>query len=221
MTYINFFGVEDPIYFMEISCLDVNVLVWSRHVKSLMHSMFKKWLIIWMHVFPICLFSISSPKHYPLDEIERYQLTEQMAWHITTRFDWNNDIANQCKRKILDFVEISMKVCERKGEHEAWLCCGTDREFMRNWHTMMKLWQWIVVIYARTTICECGFSKHNWVKSDHWSRLKLETLDAFMRVSLCGVPMKIMDWVDFLTLGNRPKTRGLCLWSWMMIKCIM
>ena len=86
---------------------------------------------------------------------------------LLTRFDWNNDIANQCKRKILEFVEISMKVCERKGEHEAWLCCGTDREFMRNWPTMMKLWQWIVVIYARTTICECGFSKHNWVKSDH------------------------------------------------------
>jgi hypothetical protein len=33
---------------------------------------------------------------------------------------------------------------------------------------------------ANTTICEHGFFKHNWVKSAHRSRLKLETLDAFI-----------------------------------------
>ena len=27
--------------------------------------------------------------------------------------------------------------------------------------------------------------------------------------------------LEVLTLGNRPKTGGLCLWSWMMINCIM
>ena len=26
---------------------------------------------------------------------------------------------------------------------------------------------------------------------------------------------------SILTLGNQPKTGGLCLWSWMMSKCIM
>ncbi len=45
---------------------------------------------------------------------------------------------------------------------------------------------------TNTTICECGFSKQNWVKSDRKSRLKLKTLDALL--SLCGLPMKNMDW---------------------------
>ena len=44
---------------------------------------------------------------------------------------------------------------------------------------------------ASTPICECGFSKHNWVKRDRKSRLKL---DALMRVSLCGLPMENLDW---------------------------
>ena len=32
------------------------------------------------------------------------------------------------------------------------------------------------------------------MKSDRKSQLKLETLDALMRVSLCGLSMKNMDW---------------------------
>ena len=71
---------------------------------------------------------------------------------------------------------------------------------------------------ASTTIFERGFSKHNWLTSDRKNRLKLETFDALMRVSICDLPMENMDWAKNLTLGNRPKTRGFCLWSWMMIK---
>ena len=48
--------------------------------------------------------------------------------------------------------------------------------------------------HASTTICEGGFSKQIWVKGDHKSRLKLETLDALMRASLCSLPMENMDW---------------------------
>ena len=49
--------------------------------------------------------------------------------------------------------------------------------------------------FASTTICERGFFKHNWVKSDRRSRLKLGTLDhASMRVSLCYLLMENMDW---------------------------
>ena len=32
---------------------------------------------------------------------------------------------------------------------------------------------------------------------------------------------KVWIGLEFLTLGNQPKTEGLCLWSWMMNKCIM
>ena len=47
---------------------------------------------------------------------------------------------------------------------------------------------------ASTTTYEREFSKHNWVKSDRRSQLKLETLNALMRVSLCGLPLENMDW---------------------------
>ena len=36
------------------------------------------------------------------------------------------------------------------------------------------------------------------MKSDHSIRLKLKTLDALMRVSLCGHPMENMDWARML-----------------------
>ena len=135
-----------------------------------------------------------GPTRYRLDEIERNQLIKQWLDKLLVRFDWNNDIANQCKREILEFVETLMNVCEWNGIHKAWLFCGTNQEFMQSWPTMMKLWQWILIILASTVICECGFSKHNWVKSDRKSRLKLETSDALMRVSLCSLPMETMDW---------------------------
>ena len=53
-----------------------------------------------------------------------------------------------------------------------------------------------------------------WVKWDCKIQSKLETLDALMRASSCGLPMENVDWVRVSTLGSRPKTGGLCLWSW-------
>jgi hypothetical protein len=47
---------------------------------------------------------------------------------------------------------------------------------------------------ASTSICEHGFSKHNWVKSDRIRQMKLATLDALVRVSLCNLPMENMNW---------------------------
>ena len=61
-------------------------------------------------------------------------------------------------------------------------------------------------------MCEHGFSKQNWVKSDRRSRLKLETLDALMRVSLCGLPMENMDWARiFDTWKSTKNCRALPL----------
>ena len=38
------------------------------------------------------------------------------------------------------------------------------------------------------------FLKHNWVKSKKKTRLKLDTLDALVRVSLIGFEVEFMDW---------------------------
>ena len=78
--------------------------------------------------------------------------------------------------------------------HEAWVFCGNDREFMINWPTQVSLWQAILVIPTSTLVCECGFLKHNWVKSERTTRLNLDTLDALTRVSLNGFKVELMDW---------------------------
>ena len=60
---------------------------------------------------------------------------------------------------------------------------------------------------ASTTICEHGFSKQIWMKSDHKCRLKLEILDAFMWVSLCGLPKEYMDWAKTFDTWKLTKNR--------------
>jgi hypothetical protein len=74
---------------------------------------------------------------------------------------------------------------------------------------------------ASTTICKRGSSKHHWVKNDYKNQLKLETLDALMWVSLWGLPMENMDWTRIYDTWKSRKTGGLCLWSWIVIKCIV
>jgi hypothetical protein len=85
-------------------------------------------------------------------------------------------------------------VCQQKGMHEAWTFCGSDREFMLNWPLLMSLWQCVLVIPTSTAVCERGFSKQNWVKSERRTRLNLETLDALMRASLNGLEVDAMNW---------------------------
>ena len=45
------------------------------------------------------------------------------------------------------------------------------------------------------------------MKSDCKSQLKLETLDALMRVSLCGLPMESMDWARISNTWKSTKIR--------------
>jgi hypothetical protein len=76
----------------------------------------------------------------------------------------------------------------------------------------MSLWQCVLVIPTSIAICEQGFSKQNWVKSERRTRLNLETLDALMRASLNGLKVDAMIWnaiydiwiVDTKTKKQRP-----------------
>jgi len=156
-----------------------------------------------------------SPKHYPVDELDRGTLTEQWLNRLVTHFRWSDDLVNQCNAELLEFVEMLCSVCERRSMQEAWVFCGNDREFMINWPTMMSLWQAILVIPTSTVVCERGFSKQNWVKSERRTRLNLDTLDALMRVSLNGLGVEFMDWDSIFEswkIGTRTnKRRALSL----------
>ena len=71
---------------------------------------------------------------------------------------------------------------------------------------------WLGIDYnsglANTTICERGFSKQIWANlSDRRNRLKLETWNALMRVSLCGLPMENMDWARIFDTWKSTKNR--------------
>ena len=58
----------------------------------------------------------------------------------------------------------------------------------------MSLRQAILVIPTSTNVCERGFSKQFWVKSERRTCLNLDTLDALMRVSLNNLGVEFMDW---------------------------
>ena len=77
--------------------------------------------------------------------------------------------------------------------HEVWFFCGHDRELKVNWPTLMSLWQAILVMPTSIVVCKCGFSKHNWVKSERRTCLNLYTLDALMRVGLNSLGVEFMD----------------------------
>ena len=57
--------------------------------------------------------------------------------------------------------------------------------------------------------CERGFFKQHTITSHLCIRLNLKTLDALMRVSLCGLEVYAMDWATiFKHLGETCKTEG-------------
>ena len=66
----------------------------------------------------------------------------------------------------------------------------------------MQLWQKkkVVLIPSSTTNCARGFSKQNAIKSDLHNMSNLKTLDALMRVSLCGLEVHAMDWTTIFNI---------------------
>ena len=60
--------------------------------------------------------------------------------------------------------------------------------------------------FASIAIWERGFSKQNRVKSDRRSRLKLETLNALKRVSMCGLLIENIDWARIFDTWKSNKT---------------
>ena len=113
---------------MKRAYMDINVLLWSRHVKFLVQSVFRKLLTVWMPVFPICPFPM--PKDNLVQNITlwmRLRGINSLSNNLTYSsegFDWNNDIVEWCKRGILKFV---------KNFDE-----GMRTE--RNAHSMVVLW---------------------------------------------------------------------------------
>ena len=64
--------------------------------------------------------------------------------------------------ELLKFVKTLASMCQHKGIHETWAFCGSDREFMLNWPTLMSLWQYLLVIpmyVIEEVLVNCVFLK--------------------------------------------------------------
>jgi hypothetical protein len=67
----------------------------------------------------------------------------------------------------------------------------------------MPLRQNVLAIPTSLVIYEMDFSKQNAIKNHLWASLKLDTLDALMKVSLYNIRMDNMDWnAIFWGVGN-------------------
>ena len=53
-----------------------------------------------------------SPKHYPVDELDKRTLTEQWLNRLVTHFRSSDDLIDQCNAKLLEFVDMLSFVCE-------------------------------------------------------------------------------------------------------------
>jgi len=67
----------------------------------------------------------------------------------------------------------------------------------------------IILIPSSIAICERGFSKQNAIKSHLRNRLNLKTLDALMRVSLCGLEVDAMDWSTIFNIWRNMQDRRI------------
>ena len=105
--------------------------------------------------------------------------------------------------EVLEFVNFLRHVCDTKPLCKAWWFCEGINEWYVNWPLLTKLWQYTLDIPSSIEICERGFSKQNAIKShvlNHLlATLKLDTLDALMRVSLCGLKL-VIDWREVIDL---------------------
>jgi hypothetical protein len=107
-----------------------------------------------------------------------------------------------------------MHECENKTIFEAWRICGSNLEWHTNWPKLMQLWQKIILIPSSIAICERGFSKQNAIKSHLRNRLNLKTLDALMRVSLCGLEVDAMDWSTIFNIWRNMRDRMILTLDW-------
>ena len=85
---------------------------------------------------------------------------------------------------------------------------GASNEWYKNLPHLMKLWgEERLVIPSNIGICERGFSKQSAIKSHFRVSLKLDSLDALMRVSLCRIELENMNWRAVLELQDNMRNR--------------
>ncbi len=106
-------------------------------------------------------------------------------------------------------MKTMREMIPNKSLFEAWEFAGTTPEWSTNWPGLSNLWRRVMVIPVSTAICERGFSKQNLIKSHLRTSLKLETLDALMRISCANIPVENINWNAVMLVWRNMKDRRI------------
>jgi hypothetical protein len=148
-----------------------------------------------------------SPHKYPNDDSDQITNTETHLKRILLKFQYTKEESDMCKRELLEFMATLRHECENKTIFKVWRICGSDLKWHMNWPKLMQLWQKTILIPSSIAICERRYSKQNAIKSHLLNMLNLKTLDAFMRVCLCGLEMDAMDWATIFNIQRNMRDR--------------
>jgi hypothetical protein len=96
-----------------------------------------------------------------------------------------------------------------KSLFEAWEFAGITPEWSINWPRLSNLWRRVMMIPVSTGLCERDFSKKNLIKSHLRTSLKLETLDALMRISCANIPVENINWNAMMLVWRNMKDRRI------------
>ena len=132
---------------------------------------------------------IFSPHNHPNDDSDRFTNTKLWLKGQLLKFQYPKEENDTCKGKLLEFTETLWYECENKTIFETWRICGSNLEWYTNWPklnlTLAK--KKGILIPSSIVVCERRFFKQNVIKSHLCNRLNLKTLDALIRISLCGL----------------------------------
>ena len=123
-----------------------------------------------------------------------------------------------CKGELLKFTEAFRHECENKTIFEAYRICRSNLECHTNWPKLMQLWQKTRLTPSSIAICERGFSKQDAIKYHMRNRLNLTTLDALMRISLCGLEMDAMDQATIFNVQRNMRDWKILTLSWFLLQ---
>ena len=131
-------------------------------------------------------------------EIEMTRMTRQLEF-CKLQLNYPENISHNNRRTSCTHLHTWVQLC----------CCN----FMCNLE--LRLWYEIVrQIGNKARQCESGFPKQNAIKSHLRNRLNLKTLDALMRVSICGLEVYAMDWATIFNIWRNMQDRRIITLDW-------
>lgn len=145
-----------------------------------------------------------------VNEKTRGEITSLWLSRLLTKLGDNVVNAEGCKKELSKFVSRMYIGCGGMPFKDAWqvFSCTSQCDTFPN---MVRLWQAILVLPISSVACERGFSKQNLIKSNRRQCLKVETLEALMRVSLLGPPdSTCIEWEEVYKIWELVKARRTC-----------